>query len=105
MFENTHLKSSVHTCSHAGGSMQEAIALADGDVLHIKQAGWGIFNLDAEDNAVAVPRVLEKLQGKLESIMKGKYDHFMQKEIFEQPESIHATMLGRVKRVCYQHLQ
>lgn len=80
--------------------MQEAIALADGDVLHIKQAGWGIFNLDAEDNAVAVPRVLEKLQGKLESIMKGKYDHFMQKEIFEQPESIHATMLGRVKRVC-----
>ena len=80
--------------------MQEAIALADGDVLHIKQAGWGVFNLDAEDNAVAVPRVLEKLQGKLESIMKGKYDHFMQKEIFEQPESIHTTMLGRVKRVC-----
>lgn len=79
--------------------MQEALALADGDVLHIKKAGWGVFNLDADDNAVAVPRVLEKLQGKLESIMKGKYDHFMQKEIFEQPDSIHATMLGRVKRV------
>jgi glutamine---fructose-6-phosphate transaminase (isomerizing) len=83
--------------------VQEAIALADGDVLHIKQGGWGIFNLDADDNAIAVPRVLEKLQGKLESIMKGKYDHFMQKEIFEQPESIHATMLGRVKRVCHNN--
>lgn len=73
-------------------------------MLHIRHAGWGIFNLDAEDIAVAVPKKLEKLQGKLESIMKGTYDHFMQKEIFEQPDSIHATMLGRVKRVCHIHL-
>jgi glucosamine 6-phosphate synthetase-like amidotransferase/phosphosugar isomerase protein len=68
----------------------------------MKRAGWGIFNIDAEDNELAVPRVLEKLQGKLESIMKGEYEHFMQKEIFEQPESIQATLLGRVKRVCCQ---
>lgn len=80
--------------------VQEAVALADGDVLHIKGAGWGIFNVEADDEEIAVPRVLEKLQGKLESIMKGNYEHFMQKEIFEQPESISATMLGRVKRVC-----
>ena len=30
-------------------------------------------------------------------IMKGGYDHFMQKEIHEQPESILQTMRGRVK--------
>jgi hypothetical protein len=28
--------------------------------------------------------------------MKGQYDHFMQKEIYEQPESVVNTMRGRV---------
>ena len=32
----------------------------------------------------------------LQQIMKGNYDYFMQKEIFEQPESIVNTMRGRV---------
>lgn len=30
------------------------------------------------------------------SIMKGNYDHFMQKEIHEQPESITQTLMGRI---------
>jgi glucosamine 6-phosphate synthetase-like amidotransferase/phosphosugar isomerase protein len=30
------------------------------------------------------------------SIMKGKFDHFMQKEIYEQPESIAQTLMGRI---------
>ena len=79
--------------------LQEAIALEDGDVLHIKRGGWGIFNLDADDSKTAVPRVMEKLEGKLESILKGNYEHFMLKEICEQPESLAATMAGRVKHV------
>ena len=29
-------------------------------------------------------------------IMKGSFDHFMQKEIYEQPESVVNTMRGRV---------
>ena len=32
----------------------------------------------------------------VESIMKGEFDHFMQKEIFEQPEAISSTMRGRL---------
>lgn len=32
----------------------------------------------------------------LQQIMKGNYDYFMQKEIFEQPESVINTMRGRV---------
>lgn len=32
----------------------------------------------------------------LQQIMKGNYDYFMQKEIFEQPESVVNTMRGRV---------
>ena len=36
------------------------------------------------------------LKMKLQQIMKGDYEYFMQKEIFEQPESITRTMAGRV---------
>ena len=32
----------------------------------------------------------------------GNYDYFMQKEIFEQPESVMNTMRGRVKFEDYQ---
>jgi glutamine---fructose-6-phosphate transaminase (isomerizing) len=80
--------------------MQEAIALEDGDVLHIRRGGWGIFNADAADREAGVPRVVQKLEGKLESVMRGAFEHFMLKEICEQPESLAATMAGRVKRVC-----
>lgn len=73
--------------------------MEDGDVLHVKQGGWGIFNLESTNSENTVLRVMQKLEGKLESIMKGDYEHFMLKEIFEQPESLAATMAGRVKHV------
>lgn len=75
--------------------------MEDGDLVHMKGGGWGIFNVDADDHArhLAVPRLVQRLEGRLDSVRKGDYEHFMQKEIFEQPESIAATMRGRVKRV------
>jgi len=36
------------------------------------------------------------LEMELAEIMKGKFDHYMQKEIYEQPESVVNTMRGRV---------
>jgi len=39
---------------------------------------------------------VQKLEQTLESIEKGGYDHFMLKEIFEQPKSIIDTLRGRV---------
>lgn len=77
---------------------RDAIPLEDGDVVHIKAGGWGIFNMHAVDGGAAVSRVMQKLDASLESIMKGSYTHFMEKEIHEQPESLTSTMLGRVKR-------
>ena len=32
----------------------------------------------------------------IQQIMKGNYEYFMQKEIFEQPESVVNTMRGRL---------
>ncbi len=39
---------------------------------------------------------VQKLEMELEAIEKGGYDHFMLKEIYEQPRSIKDTMRGRV---------
>ena len=39
---------------------------------------------------------VQKLEQTLESIEKGGYDHFMLKEIFEQPKSIIDTLRGRI---------
>lgn len=41
-------------------------------------------------------RAIETLEIELAEIMKGQFDHFMQKEIYEQPESVVNTMRGRV---------
>ena len=41
-------------------------------------------------------RTIQTLEMELAAIMKGSFDHFMQKEIFEQPESVVNTMRGRV---------
>nr|XP_045250599.1 glutamine--fructose-6-phosphate aminotransferase [isomerizing] 2 isoform X2 [Macaca fascicularis] len=41
-------------------------------------------------------RAIQTLQMELQQIMKGNFSAFMQKEIFEQPESVFNTMRGRV---------
>ncbi|MDT0620221.1 glutamine--fructose-6-phosphate transaminase (isomerizing) [Croceitalea vernalis] len=48
-----------------------------------------------KDDAISYPNILE-LQMNLEEIEKGGYDHFMLKEIYEQPRAIHDTYRGRL---------
>ena len=48
-----------------------------------------------KDDSLAEPYV-EELQMSLENIQKGGYDHFMLKEIFEQPKAIQDTLRGRL---------
>lgn len=82
------------------------VVLEDNDVVHLCKGAYGIFNVGHPDRSLAVPRVLQTLEMEVNHIMKGGYDHFMQKEIHEQPESVTETMRGRVKftkspeRVC-----
>jgi len=76
---------------------KRVIVLEDNDVLHLHGGGYGIYNTEHQDVEEAVPRVLHTLQIEVEQIMKGGYDHFMQKEIHEQPESLLQTMRGRVQ--------
>lgn len=41
-------------------------------------------------------REITTLKMEIQEIMKGSYSSFMQKEIFEQPESVVNTMRGRI---------
>ena len=68
------------------------IFLEDGDVAEIKLNKITIFDLDG--NLVDRPVIKSKI--KAGQVDKGTYDHFMQKEIFEQPQAIRDTLESRI---------
>jgi glutamine---fructose-6-phosphate transaminase (isomerizing) len=68
------------------------IFLQEGDVAEIKLDKITIFDLDG--NLVDRPKIQSKI--KIGQVDKGNYDHFMQKEIFEQPQAIRDTLESRV---------
>ncbi|MCK0157401.1 glutamine--fructose-6-phosphate transaminase (isomerizing) [Cellulophaga sp. F20128] len=71
-----------------------AIYLEDEEMAIIR-LGKEIKLRKIKNDAVAYPNVLE-LQMNLEEIEKGGYDHFMLKEIYEQPRAILDTYRGRL---------
>jgi glucosamine--fructose-6-phosphate aminotransferase (isomerizing) len=60
------------------------VAIIDNGVLTVKTIG----------NEIKIPYIQE-LEMKLEALEKGGYEHFMMKEIYEQPRSIADSMRGR----------
>ena len=73
---------------------KEAVYLEEGHMGTISlENGVDIRNI--KDNVKIIPEV-QQLKLSLEQIEKGGYEHFMLKEIFEQPKSIHDTLRGRL---------
>ncbi|XP_031358368.1 glutamine--fructose-6-phosphate aminotransferase [isomerizing] 2-like isoform X2 [Photinus pyralis] len=71
------------------------IYFEDDDVAAVKEGALSIHRLRRSmDDPHAREITIVKME--LQQIMKGNYDYFMQKEIFEQPESVINTMRGRV---------
>ena len=71
-----------------------AIYLEDEEMAIIK-LGKDIKIRKVKDDSIVAPYV-QKLKLNLEQIEKGGYDHFMLKEIFEQPSVIKDTFRGRL---------
>ncbi|WFD03483.1 glutamine--fructose-6-phosphate transaminase (isomerizing) [Malassezia obtusa] len=69
--------------------------LEDDDIAHIAEGELHIHRLRRNDG-LSTTRSIETLEMELAEIMKGQFDHFMQKEIYEQPDSVVNTMRGRV---------
>ena len=72
----------------------KTVYLEDGEMA-IVRLGKEIKLRKIQDDAIAYPTILE-LQLNLEEIEKGGYDHFMLKEIYEQPRAIKDTFRGRL---------
>lgn len=71
---------------------KNVIYLNDNEIAYINRGNLLIKNID---NSVQTPYIQE-LDLKLEMLEKGGYDHFMLKEIYEQPRSIRDCLRGRI---------
>lgn len=74
------------------GHTKQAIYLNDGEVAHVTKNSVEIRTLNAEPVSAKV----EEIETNLAAIQKGGYEHFLLKEIMEQPESLKETLRGRV---------
>ncbi|KAK4979437.1 glutamine--fructose-6-phosphate transaminase (isomerizing) [Elasticomyces elasticus] len=74
---------------------KKVLYLEDDDIAHIHEGQLNIHRMSKDDGTSNV-RAIQTLEIELQEIMKGQFDHFMQKEIFEQPESVVNAMRGRL---------
>ncbi|MEZ6235885.1 MAG: glutamine--fructose-6-phosphate aminotransferase, partial [Phycisphaerales bacterium] len=70
----------------------QAMALDDYTVVKITREG---FRTSTLDNTETTPKVMQ-LELELEQIEMGGFQHYMQKEIHEQPKAIRNTLRGRI---------
>jgi glucosamine--fructose-6-phosphate aminotransferase (isomerizing) len=66
--------------------------LGDGDVVVLRNGGFELTDLEGNP----VTRPVHRVDWSLEDAQKGGFEHFMLKEIHEQPEAILDTMMGRI---------
>lgn len=70
----------------------EVVYLKDREIAIVNRDNFKITNIDDVEQTPYI----QKVEMKLEELEKGGYEHFMLKEIFEQPNSIADSMRGRL---------
>ena len=73
---------------------REVVYLDDGDVAVLTRDGYTVLNQRAQQ----LERRVSKIDWDLDQIERGGFDHFMLKEIFEQPATVENAMRGRLLR-------
>ncbi len=71
---------------------RDVVYLDDGDYAVLTPEGYRTYHLEGHE----VDRGVQEVTWDLDSIEKGGYEHFMLKEIFEQPSSLADVMRGRL---------
>ena len=71
---------------------RQVVYLNDGEMVIVRREGFSVRTIDN----VRLEKEVSELEWDLEHIEKGGYDHFMFKEIVEQPSAIADCMRGRV---------
>jgi glutamine---fructose-6-phosphate transaminase (isomerizing) len=72
----------------------QVIFLEEGDVAELRPSGVTITDV----NGTVLERLVTTIDWTPEAAEKGGYEHFMLKEIHEQPESLTQAIIGRVSR-------
>ena len=71
---------------------RKVVYLNDGELVVIRRKGFKVYSVDD----VKLKKTIHELEWDLEQIEKGGYEHFMLKEIMEQPTALENAMRGRV---------
>lgn len=74
------------------GHTDQVIYLKDGEIAVCDDDGVRLCDVTTE----AVEATVEKLEMDMQAIQKKGFDHFLLKEIHEQPETLRATLRGRL---------
>ena len=82
------LASDVNAITHC---TQNVVYLEDNEVVHLKNDDFSISTVSSKN----VKAVIHRVDWDTSEAELGDYDHFMQKEIFEQPNSLKNGMRGR----------
>ncbi|MFA5127018.1 MAG: glutamine--fructose-6-phosphate transaminase (isomerizing) [Patescibacteria group bacterium] len=72
---------------------QRVIYLQDNEMAVLYKDGYVIKNLDGEK----IDKQIDDIKWSVAELEKKGYEHFMLKEIFEQPEALNNTLRGRIK--------
>ncbi len=72
----------------------KVVYLDDGELVDVKKDNFKIYDLDLNN----VEKEIEDVDWDIQSIGKMGFDHFMLKEIFDQPETIQNAFRGRAVR-------
>ena len=72
---------------------KEVVYINDGEIVSLSQNGE--YEITDLTNERVVP-VIKELDYSIEQLEKAGYDHFMLKEIFEQPKTVKESMRGRI---------
>jgi glucosamine--fructose-6-phosphate aminotransferase (isomerizing) len=71
---------------------RDVVYLEDGELAVVTRDGYKVMSLDARE----VEKEVNRIDWDLDQIERGGFDHFMLKEIFEQPQTLENTMRGRL---------
>jgi glucosamine--fructose-6-phosphate aminotransferase (isomerizing) len=72
---------------------RQVVYLEDGEMATVRRSGYEVRSIENEP----LEKEVHELEWSLDEIEKGGYDHFMLKEIMEQPDALEDAMRGRVR--------
>jgi glucosamine--fructose-6-phosphate aminotransferase (isomerizing) len=74
------------------GSTENVVYLQDGQMCVLRQDSWHVF----DNNHIRVDAPVHRIDWEVGESDKGRFEHYMLKEIFEQPEAIENALRGRL---------